>query len=301
MDRTELFKMKHELWLEYIYTGVAVENALIKSTLSSFARTYFLHLKWLGTAIMESIENTDYENDEGTLFIPKMFSIERESLAFEGDNEYSLLFQLETRNTKIMKLYDTLNMTDPTLIRMKHDDAFFLKRLRRLKTNASKIPLPAFDENSIERKREFAMNDVMYQNLRQTLQKQAQKEYITVMSTFYIYIHSFNAQPKIASILLDLIRESTAHMKYYAKLMAYMGMIALPKPLAKGECDTCTLKDFIDKSIKDEIQEMSDLHKEAKVLGNTQFNELAEFIAHQEQYHIHLLKTAQKLLENKTS
>ena len=42
---------------------------------------------------------------------------------------------------------------------------------------------------------------------------------------------------------------------------------------------------------------MSDLHKEAKVLGNTQFSELAEFIAHQELYHIHLLKSAQKLLE----
>lgn len=298
MDRTVLFKKKHELWIEYIYGGVAVENSLIKSTLSSFARTYFLHLKWLGTSIMESIENTDYEDDEGTLNIPDMFSLERNEVKLEGDNEYSILFQLETHNTQIMKLYEDADTSDPTIMRMKNDDTFFLKRLRRLKTVASKVELPAFIEDPIELKREFAMDDIMYQNLRDTLQKQAQKEYVTIMSTFYIYIHSFNAQPKIASILLDLIRESTAHMKYYAKLMAYMGMLALPKPISKGECDACTLKNFIDKSIKEEVQEMSDLHKEAKILGNTQFSELAEFIAHQEQYHIHLLKTTQKLLEN---
>ena len=63
MKLSDIFVLKHELWLKYLFVSFAIKDNEVRDILYEFANIEFRHLKWLGQKLYENNEEFTLNRD----------------------------------------------------------------------------------------------------------------------------------------------------------------------------------------------------------------------------------------------
>ncbi len=266
MNKT--YQKKHELWLGISFASFAIEDAEIKSRLYEFSLIAFRHMKWLGTDILESQENYNYDRD---------------MMLYKRDSVFEIIEALVQEVQDIQSIYGDSILAQ----RIKTDDMYLLEYLSQiLKNSSNNKEITAFNM-----KREWLDKNLSGEQidaLTLFLFEESYKEYELIL--VYAYMQTRTKDIMRYNVYQDLIDESQFHLKSFANMMAIMGILALPRELHEMTYIIKDLNKFIVDGIAEEeaakvmCKELSDAIKDEEL------SKFFDFINYQESYHIELMK-----------
>ena len=263
---SKTYQKRHELWLSILFASFAIEDEAIKSRLYDFSQIAFRHMKWIGTALLES--GSDYNYD-------------REMQLLKRESNFEILQALKDEVKAFTSEYD-----DSVLMqRVKTDDDYLLEYLSQLLSDAKNdAKVTAF---SMERKWDDLAQDQI-DALTLFLFEESYKEYELILVYAYMQARTDNALH--FSVFQDLVDESHFHLKSFGNMMARLGILALPRELHPMTYIVKDLKKFIvdgiaeEEAAKEMCRELSDAIKDEKL------SKFFDFINYQESFHIHLME-----------
>jgi len=272
MNLKDKFILKHELWLKYLFCSFAIEEFEISDKLYEFAKIEFKHLKWLGQKLFE--ENNELDLNRTMINIAKKTSFE----IFEY-----LIYETEL----VLKQYDP---DDDTQARMLSDEYFFIETLKLFLKNTSNKKIKAFNKNRTYKDKKLDKESLDALTL--FLFEESYKEYELIMIYFYMQIKTDNKI--LANVYQDLIDESQFHLKSFAKMMAEMGILSIPRVVPKEVYEVKDVKKFLLDGIEEEKAAKEECKKLASAVKDEELSKFFDFINFQETYHIKLM---QKVIE----
>ena len=266
MNKT--YQKKHELWLHIIFASFAVNDEEIKSRLYEFSLIAFRHMKWLGTDILESNGDFNYDRDMRLLKTSTVFEVIQ---ALVGEVKATQEFYPETILGE----------------RIKTDDAYLLEYLRQVLQNAENDKeVTAFNMKRTWLDKNLAQEQIDALTL--FLFEESYKEYELILVYNYMQARTDNALH--FTVFQDLIDESHFHLKSFGNMMAKMGILALPRELHEMTYIVKDLAEFVvdgiaeEEAAKEMCKELSDAIKDEEL------SKFFDFINYQESYHIELMK-----------
>jgi len=268
----KLYQAKHELWLHITFSSFAIENEEIKSRLYDFSMIAFRHMKWVGSSVLESGENYNYD---------------RNMILYKQDSVFEILNSLKLKIEEIQELYlDTVLFQ-----RIKTDEIYLLEYISEtLKNEETNQPITSFNMKRKWLDKNLAQEQI--DALTVFLFDESYKEYELIL--VYAYMQARTNDILQFNIYQDLIDESHFHLKSFGNMMAKLGILALPRELHELTYIVDDLQQFIVDGIAEEeaakimCKELSDAVKDEEL------SKFFDFINFQENYHIELMK---KLLQ----
>jgi len=268
----KLYQAKHELWLHITFSSFAIENEEIKSRLYDFSMIAFRHMKWVGSSVLESGENYNYD---------------RNMILYKQDSVFEILNSLKLKIEEIQELYlDTVLFQ-----RIKTDEIYLLEYISEtLKNEENNQPITSFNMKRKWLDKNLAQEQI--DALTVFLFDESYKEYELIL--VYAYMQARTNDILQFNIYQDLIDESHFHLKSFGNMMAKLGILALPRELHELTYIVDDLQQFIVDGIAEEeaakimCKELSDAVKDEEL------SKFFDFINFQENYHIELMK---KLLQ----
>jgi len=261
----------HEAWLEMLMAGFMSRTAT-KQILFDFSDILFRHFTWLENEIIELNENYSYDRDAIPIKVEKL-----------SDLLHDIVKRLDEINLQLVSSPDkALNARISTDIHYMKETLKGMDDERISAFNiARKLPQIALTEEATDALTLFLFEETY-------------KEYELIMIYNYLKAHSSDAyMNRIFQILID---ESFFHLKRFGEMGAQMGILGVPrvvmKELYQVEDVVQFLKDGINEELaaKEECKKLSDaVSKDSKELA-----QFFDFINHQENYHIALMKDALK-------
>ncbi len=265
---SNLYQIKHELWLHITFSSFAIEDEKIKSRLYDFSIIAFRHMKWLGTEILESGDNYNYD---------------RKMQLYKQDSVFDVLESLKSKIEDAQSFYGDNVLAN----RIKTDEIYLLEYLSEiLKNSANNKKITAFN---MERKwldKNLAQDQI--DALTMFLFDESYKEYELIL--VYAYMQARTIDLAQFNVYQDLIDESHFHLKSFGNMMAKLGILALPRELHEMTYVVKDLQQFIIDGIAEEeaakimCKELSDAIKDEEL------SKFFDFINYQENYHIELMK-----------
>jgi rubrerythrin len=174
---------------------------------------------------------------------------------------------------------------DPTILRFKNDDTYFLSQIKGLKGEGV---VTAFDDH--QTLPEVELSEENRKALVFFLLEETFKEYELI--TIYTFYKTFSTNATANSAFTDLAYDSIYHLKRFGELAAQMGVLPLPRVVPVEKFRRENLLQFL----KENIEEEKDAEKNCLILaekiGNPQLKEFLLFISRQELYHAELLQRA---------
>ncbi|SFZ98298.1 hypothetical protein MNB_SV-5-1811 [hydrothermal vent metagenome] len=261
----------HEVWLEMLMAGFMskTEN---KQVLFDFSDILFRHFTWLENELIELNESYSYDRGPIPIKVEKLSDILNDiNRRLDDINVHlqsSLEKELDARIAKdIQYMQDVLkNMKDEVVT------AFNMQRL--------------FPNISLTQEATDALTLFLFE--------ETYKEYELIMIYNYLKAHSNDAYlNRIFQILID---ESFFHLKSFGEMGAKMGILAVPRTIMKELYQIDDIVKFLNDGINEELAAKEECKKLSEAVGKDSI-ELAkffDFINHQENYHISLMKDALK-------
>ncbi len=264
----DLFRQKHELWLNILFTSFMIGDEAVKSELYDFSRIAFRHMRWIARALKEA--GVDYTYDRtGTLA--------------QCATASEALETLQSAVASVMACYPDTALG----ARMDSDSHYLLARLEILRGKTSETaPITAFDlHRSLPGK---TLDKAQADALTLFLFEETYKEYELIL----VYAYMQNASDDVAErdIYQDLIDESHFHLKAFGNLMASMGILALPRPLDERTYKIADVPAFIRNGIEEEENAKEQCHALSEAIGDDELSAFFDFIDAQESYHIALMQ-----------
>ena len=264
--KNSLYQKKHELWLGILFASFAINDEAIKSRLYDFSQIAFRHMKWLGSAILESGEDYNYD---------------REMVLLKRESNFTILEALREELQNIQKHYPQNILGE----RIKTDDTYLLEYISELL--AEKKNDAAVTAFNMQRKWED-LDQSQIDALTLFLFEESYKEYELIL--VYAYMQARTQNVLHFNVFQDLVDESHFHLKSFGNMMARLGILALPREL---HAMTYVVKD-LDKFVKDGIAEEEAAKEMCKELSDSikdeKLSKFFDFINYQESYHIELMK-----------
>jgi len=266
MNKDNIYQKKHQLWLNILFASFAINNENIKSHLYDFSQIAFRHMKWLGTAILESGEDYNYD---------------REMLLLKRESNFDILTALKKEVETIASYYPNTELGN----RIKSDDTYLLEYINELLADSNNDA----EVTAFNMKREWEdLDQAQIDALTLFLFEESYKEYELIL--VYAYMQARTTNLLHFNIFQDLVDESHFHLKSFGNMMARLGILALPRELHPM---TYIVKD-LDKFIKDGIAEEEAAKEMCKELSDSikdeKLSKFFDFINYQESYHIDLMK-----------
>jgi len=261
----------HEAWLEMLMAGFMSKTAN-KQILFDFSDILFRHFTWLENEMIELNESYSYDRDAIPIKVEKL-----------SDLLHDIIKRLDEINLQLVSSPDkALNA------RMSTDIHYMQETLKGMRDET----ITAF--NIARKLPQIALTEEATDALTLFLFEETYKEYELIMIYNYLKAHSSDAyMNRIFQILID---ESFFHLKRFGEMGAQMGILGVPrvvmKELYQVEDVVQFLKDGINEELaaKEECKKLSDaVSKDSKELA-----QFFDFINHQENYHIALMKDALK-------
>jgi hypothetical protein len=259
----------HEAWLEMLMAGFMSKSSN-KQVLFDFSDILFRHFTWLENEMIVLNESYSYDRDAIPIKVEKL-----------SDLLHDLVKRLDEIHLQLMGSPDkALNA------RIGSDIEYMQRRLKEMKDEE----VTAFN---VKRELEgIPLTNEARDALTLFLFEETYKEYELILIYNYLKAHSSDAyMNRIFQILID---ESFFHLKRFGDIGAKMGILAVPrvvmKELYQVEDVVQFLKDGIDEELaaKEECKKLSEaVAKDSKALAH-----FFDFINHQENYHISLMKDA---------
>ena len=264
----KLYQKKHELWLSITFASFAIKDESIKSRLYDFAQIAFRHMKWLGSDILESGDNYNYDRD--------MTLYKRESV-------FDVIESLKGEIESIEEFYSD----DVLGNRIKTDEAYLLEYLRQvLSDESNNTEITAFNMKREWLDKNLAQDQIDALTL--FLFEESYKEYELILVYAFMQARTDNALQ--FNVFQDLVDESHFHLKSFGNMMAELGILALPRELHELTYVIKDLEKFVVDGIAEEeaakvmCKELSDAIKDEEL------SKFFDFINYQESYHIELMQ-----------
>ena len=259
----------HEVWLEMLMAGF-MSKSDNKQILIDFSDILFRHFTWLEYHTIQNDENYSYDRGAIPIKVEKLsvllIDIEKRlntiKTALLSIDEQALSGRM---TTDIHYMIDTLNHMDDEEI-----TAFNIER---------KFP-------NIELTQEATDALTLF------LFEETYKEYELILIYNYLKAHSSDAyMNRIFQILID---ESFFHLKRFGEMGAKMGILAVPRIVMKELYQVTDIIQFLNDGIDEELAAKEECKKLSDAVGkdSPELAEFFDFINHQENYHIALMKDA---------
>jgi len=264
-----VFRHKHALWLNILFTSFMIDDDAVKSELYDHAQIAFRHMRWIMRELAE--KGTDFTYDRDV------------ALSSPADASGALQMLIgAVRET--MALYPADSVLSA---RMRTDDAYLLSRLAALREMpGSAVPVTAFD-----RRRTLpgkTLDKAQTDALTLFLFEESYKEYELIL--IYAYMQNGSRSLLERDIYQDLIDESHFHLKSFGNMMAQMGILALPRPLDERTYKISDVAAFIEGGIAEEENAKEQCRSLAEAVKDGELSAFFDFINFQESYHIELMR-----------
>ncbi len=268
----------HEAWLEMLMAG-SMSHTQNRQTLLDFSDILFRHFTWIEHEMIGTGEAYTYERDNIPVKVDRLDSILK-----------NIILRLNELDLQLFGLKDKALSE-----RISSDIHYMIEVLHGMNDEV----VTAF---AMERKFPgISLTQEATDALTIFLFEETYKEYELIMIYNYLKAHSDDAfLNRIFQILVD---ESFFHLKRFCDMAAKMGILAVPRVVMKElyqiEDVTQFLKDGIDEELaaKEECKRLS----EAVAKDSPELEKFFDFINHQENYHIALMKDALAYFAKKDS
>ena len=271
---SNLYQVKHELWLDILFASFAIDNSEIKDRLYDFAMIAFRHMKWIGGSLLEN--SSDYNYDRKKMLLRRQSNFE------------ILNYLLEE-----IKAAQTIYETDTLMQRIITDEVYLVQYITSLLENSDNdAKITAFDmHRTLPNK---TLDAVQTDSLTIFLFEESYKEYELIL--IYAYMQARTESLLHFNVYQDLIDESHFHLKSFGNMMAKMGILALPRELHELTYKITDVEKFIINGIHEEENAKEQCKELAEAVNDTELSQFFDFINYQENYHIALME---KLLPKK--
>jgi len=263
-----LFRQKHNLWLEILFSSFAINDEEIKSRLYDFSTIAFRHMKWVAIKTLKNNQNYNYDRD---------------MILYKQQNVFEVINHLLKKIEKIQPLYEDNELG----FRMKNDDNYLIEYLNTLlEDEANNKEVTAFNMKRKWGEKNLPQDQI--DALTVFLFDESYKEYELIM--VYAYMQVRTKDIKQFDIYQDLIDESHFHLKSFCNMMAKLGILALPRELHEMTYIVDDLDKFIKDSIDEEIAAKEMCKELSDAIKDEELSKFFDFINFQENYHIELMK-----------
>lgn len=264
--------MIHEVWLETLMAGFMSNEQSSKQKLFDFSNIFFRHFTWVENALIKA--NCEYDYNRNTI------PIKVESLQVIIGDIIRRLNALEL---------SLINCDDDALAGRIQSDinyiAFALSNIADEKVNS-------FDMGRVLGGVELS-NDAT-DALTMFLFEESYKEYELIM--IYNYLKAHSKEQNLIRIFQILIDESFYHLKQFGQMMSDMGILGVPRIIAKELYQVESVVEFLENGINEELNAKEECRKLSLAVANENVTlaKFFDFINNQENYHIELMKEALK-------
>ncbi len=272
MKKNKLFQQKHELWLAILFGSFSIPDDEIADILYDFAMIEYRHLNWLGGRLAEEGEAFDYEKGEID------FQAESVHMLFE-----KLISQIEAMQARYPDREDLM------YARFLSDEDYFIQKLTALRNDpATDSRISAYDKDRLLPG--YELDRTQTDALTLFLFEESYKEYELIL--VYTYANFFTDSKLLSNIFIDLIYESQFHLKSFARMMAKMGILSMPRTVMERIYKFEDLEQFLIDGIKEEEGAKEECVKLAQMVNHPDLSNFFFFINNQENYHIALMQRA---------
>jgi hypothetical protein len=261
----------HEAWLEMLMAGFMSKTAN-KQILFDFSDILFRHFTWLENELIELNESYSYDRDAIPIKVEKL-----------SDLLHDIIKRLDEISLQLVSSPDkALNA------RMDTDIHYMQETLKGMNDET----ITAF--NMARKLPQIALTEEATDALTLFLFEETYKEYELIMIYNYLKAHSSDAyMNRIFQILID---ESFFHLKRFGEMGAQMGILGVPRVVMKELYQVEDVVQFLKDGINEELAAKEECKKlsEAVSKDSKELAQFFDFINHQENYHIALMKDALK-------
>ena len=266
----------HEVWLETLMAAFMskTEN---KQMLFDFSDILFRHFTWLENELIKNNEPYTYDRDAIPIKVEKLSHLLKDIIKRLDEIDLQLLSSPD-------KELDA---------RMSSDFAYIKGVLKEMKDEE----ITAF--NMARQFPNITLTEEATDALTLFLFEETYKEYELIMIYNYLKAHSSDAyMNRIFQILID---ESFFHLKSFGEMGAKMGILGVPRVVMKELYQVEDVIGFLKDGINEELAAKEECKKlsEAVAKDSPKLAKFFDFINHQENYHIALMKDALKYYEKK--
>ena len=259
----------HEAWLAMIMAGFMskTEN---KQVLFDFSDILFRHFNWMENELVEA---------------GVAYSYDREPIPIKVDKLSHMLNNIVQR----------LDAIDEMLSTSPDEDLNFrvLSDIKYMKTVLNDMEDETVTAFSTERTFPgISLTEEATDALTLFLFEETYKEYELIM--IYNYLKAHSKDPYLNRIFQILIDESFFHLRRFGDMGAKMGILAVPRIIMKELYQVDDVVQFLYDGIDEELAAKEECKKlsEAVAKDSPELERFFDFINHQENYHIALMKDA---------
>ena len=259
----------HEAWLAMIMAGFMskTEN---KQVLFDFSDILFRHFNWMENELVEA---------------GVAYSYDREPIPIKVDKLSHMLNNIVQR----------LDVIDEMLSTSPDEDLNFrvLSDIKYMKTVLNDMEDETVTAFSTERTFPgISLTEEATDALTLFLFEETYKEYELIM--IYNYLKAHSKDPYLNRIFQILIDESFFHLRRFGDMGAKMGILAVPRIIMKELYQVDDVVQFLHDGINEELAAKEECKKlsEAVAKDSPELERFFDFINHQENYHIALMKDA---------
>ena len=259
----------HEAWLAMIMAGFMskTEN---KQVLFDFSDILFRHFNWMENELVEA---------------GVAYSYDREPIPIKVDKLSHMLTNIVQR----------LDVIDEMLSTSPDEDLNFrvLSDIKYMKTVLNDMEDETVTAFSTERTFPgISLTEEATDALTLFLFEETYKEYELIM--IYNYLKAHSKDPYLNRIFQILIDESFFHLRRFGDMGAKMGILAVPRIIMKELYQVDDVVQFLHDGIDEELAAKEECKKlsEAVAKDSPELERFFDFINHQENYHIALMKDA---------
>jgi hypothetical protein len=272
----KVYRQKHELWLHIAFASFAIADEKIKSRLYDFSQIAFRHMKWIGSEVLLSAEDYNYD---------------REMQLCKKETLFELVEHLMAQVQEMQEHYPHTRLGS----RCRSDDAYLLEYLGSLLADPrNNHQITAYNRACIYEEKNLSKDQIDALTL--FLFEESYKEYELIL--VYAYMQARTDDVLQFSVFEDLIAESHFHLKSFGNMMAKLGILALPRELHEMSYMIKDLEKFVRDGIVEEEAAKEMCKNLSAQIKDEELSKFFDFINEQESYHIVLM---QKLLETDIS
>lgn len=269
----------HEIWLETLMAAFMSKEQASKQKLFDFSDIFFRHFTWVENGLIKQNINYDYN---------------RNTIPIKVDNLQIIIGDIIRRlNTLELSLVDC---EDKALSQRIETDIKYMK-----------FTLSQIDDEKVS---SFDMGRVLdgiplseeaTDALTLFLFEESYKEYELIM--IYNYLKAHSSEQNLIRIFQILIDESFYHLKQFGQMMSGMGILGVPRIIAKELYQVENIAQFLENGINEELNAKEECKKLSSAVAseNATLSKFFDFINYQENYHIELMKEALSQYKKETN
>lgn len=265
---TEVFKVLHESWVKVLFGSFALDHTPFQEQLYDFSEILYRHLRWVEHACVEAGVEYSYERDQLQISARSVGDV-----AIWCGEALSDLRRLMGGSSALEQ-------------RVQQDLDYMLYVLEKRQSDETSVV--AFDRSLRYGADEFDTETL--NTLLRFLYDESYKEYELII--IYSYAQRQIDDQRIFEIFQILIDESKFHLKSFARMMARLGVLSIPRFITKEIYEIISLSDFLKAGIDEELAAKEECRAIAAKISHDELQHFFDLINYQENYHIALMEEA---------